>query len=226
MISFASATVLAWGVVSLVGVPLSSSSVSTIVGRVDVPDAPRAVARRPSVAALGMPVHRELPDRRRSVVYLETAPNGDGGAGRGGMAAIDQRGETFVPHVLAVSTDTVVDFPNNDETFHNVFSLSRIRPFDLGRYAAGRSKSVRFTRPGIVRVFCDIHSHMSAFVLVFPHRFFAVTDEDGRYRIDGVPPGSYTIVAWNESTEPGVREVEIPDTGGELNIGFLLGREG
>ena len=92
-----------------------------------------------------------------------------------------------------------VDFPNSDRTYHNVFSLSKTRPFDLGRYAAGRSKSVRFDRPGIVRVFCDIHSHMSAFILVFGHRFFTVTDEDGRYRLEGVPPGSYTVSVWHET---------------------------
>ena len=77
-----------------------------------------------------------------------------------------------------------MDFPNNDRTYHNVFSLSKTKAFDLGRYAAGQSKAVRFDQPGIVRVFCDIHSHMSAFILVFAHRYFAVTDDEGRYRID------------------------------------------
>ena len=96
-----------------------------------------------------------------------------------------------MPHVLAIVAGTTVDFPNNDATYHNVFSLSKTKPFDLGRYAGGRSKAVRFDRPGIVRVFCDIHSHMSAFILVFAHRYFAVTDDEGRYRLDDVPPGTY-----------------------------------
>ena len=87
---------------------------------------------------------------------------------------MDQRNETFVPHLLAVTVGTTVDFPNNDRTYHNVFSLSKAQRFDLGRYAAGRSKAVRFDRPGVVRVFCDIHSHMNAFILVFTHRFFGV----------------------------------------------------
>ena len=80
---------------------------------------------------------------------------------------MDQRNETFLPRLLAVQTGTTVDFPNSDSTYHNVFSLSRARRFDLGRYAAGKTKSVRFDRPGVVRVFCDIHSHMSAFIVVF-----------------------------------------------------------
>src|SRR5437762_1374944 len=124
---------------------------------------------------------------------------------------MDQRDETFVPHVLAIVAGTTVDFPNNDETYHNVFSLSRARSFDLGRYAAGRSKSIRFDRPGIVRVFCDIHSHMSAFILVFNHPFFAMTDAEGRYRIENIPPGSYNVVAWNEGLASEPRVAVIPD---------------
>ena len=137
---------------------------------------------------------------------------------------MDQRRETFVPHVLAVTAGAVVDFPNSDETYHNVFSLSRVRSFDLGRYASGRSKSVRFDRPGIVRVFCDIHSHMSAFVLVFAHRLFTVTGEDGRYRIDDVPAGSYTVVAWHEVMERESREVTIRGNGAGVELNFVLDR--
>ena len=133
--------------------------------------------------------------------------------------AIDQRRETFVPHVLAVTAGTDVAFPNSDETYHNVFSLSPVRSFDLGRYASGRSRSVRFDRPGIVRVFCDIHSHMSAFVLVFSHRFFAVTDDAGRHRIDGVPAGAYTVVRWHELFESQSQSVEVP-AGGEVELNF------
>ena len=112
-------------------------------------------------------------DRRRSVVYLDPAPRAAFDAREEPHARLDQRDESFVPHVLAIVAGTTVDFPNNDRTYHNVFSLSKTRSFDLGRYAAGHSKAIRFDRPGIVRVFCDIHSHMSAFILVFAHRYFA-----------------------------------------------------
>ena len=71
---------------------------------------------------------------------------------------------------------------------------------------------MRFDRPGIVRVFCDIHSHMNAFVLVFSHPFFALTDADGRYRIDNVPPGTYSVIAWNEGDAPS-RGRDVPDGG-------------
>jgi hypothetical protein len=135
---------------------------------------------------------------------------------------MDQRGETFVPHVLAVSTGTVVDFPNNDLTYHSVFSLSKPKRFDLGRYAQGRSKAVRFDRPGVVRVFCDIHSHMSAFILVFDHRYFDAADSLGRYQIDDVPPGTYSVVAWREGETRIGRTVTIPADGGVVEVNFAV----
>ena len=124
---------------------------------------------------------------------------------------MDQRNETFVPHVLAITTGTVVDFPNSDLIYHNVFSLSKPARFDLGRYAVGRSKAVRFDKPGIVRVFCDIHSHMNAFILVFSHPFFAVADDEGRYRIDGIPPGTYNVVAWSDRTGLEAKAVTVAE---------------
>jgi hypothetical protein len=135
---------------------------------------------------------------------------------------MDQRNEAFVPYVLAVLVGTTVDFPNSDRTYHNVFSFSKTKRFDLGRYARGGSKSVRFDRPGVVRVFCDIHSHMSAYILVFAHRYFAATDPEGRYRIDNVPPGTYTVVAWNDGQTRLSRSVRVPETGGIVELDFAL----
>jgi plastocyanin len=169
-----------------------------------------------------MPPAHDTSDRRRSVVYLDPAPRAAFDARDEPHARLDQRDEQFVPHILAIVAGTTVDFPNNDRTYHNVFSLSKTRSFDLGRYAAGHSKAIRFERPGIVRVFCDIHSHMSAFILVFAHRYFAVTDDQGRYHIDNVPPGSYTVVAWNEAMSTESHGVSIPDGGGEIDLSFLF----
>jgi plastocyanin len=166
-------------------------------------------------------MEHEPADRTRSVVYLETAPRGAFEQVEPGRAVMDQRNETFVPHVLAITTGTVVDFPNSDRIYHNVFSLSKPARFDLGRYDVGRSKSVRFDRPGIVRVFCEIHSHMNAFILVFSHPFFAVTDADGRYRINNVPPGSYTVIAWHEGAPSEPRTAAVPDAGA-AEIDFVL----
>jgi plastocyanin len=179
---------------------------------------------RPNVADLGMRNGHGATDRRRSVVYLDPGPRAAFDAREEPHARMDQQNETFIPHVLAIMAGTIVDFPNNDRTYHNVFSLSKTKSFDLGRYAAGRSKSVRFDKPGIVRVFCDIHSHMSAYILVFSHPYFAVTDEQGRYAIDGVPPGSYTVFAWNEAMETQSRRIAVSD-GGAVDVDFSLARK-
>jgi plastocyanin len=179
-------------------------------------------AERPDVAALGMPEPRDAPDRRTAVVFLETAPRGAFEVAPPGRAVLDQRNETFVPHVLAVTVGTTVEFPNSDRVFHNVFSLSKAKRFDLGRYPRGASRSVRFDRPGMVRVFCEIHSHMSAFVLVFAHRFFDTTDASGRYRIEGVPAGNYTLAVWNEGEVRSTREVQVPVGGGEVVQDFVV----
>jgi plastocyanin len=195
-----------------------------IRGRVELRNPPPDREARPNVADLGMPNPHGGTDRRRSVVYLDPAPRPAFDPAEPRRARMDQRNETFVPHVLAIVAGTVVDFPNSDSTYHNVFSLSKTRSFDLGRYAAGRSKPVRFDHPGIVRVFCDIHSHMSAFILVFAHRYFSVTDDEGRYRLENVPPGTYTAFAWNESTPLESRRVVVPDTGVDVEVNFTLGR--
>jgi len=193
----------------------------SIRGRVEIRRPAAAIERRPGVADLGTPTARDTPDLLRSVVYLESAPRGAFETSDGGHAVMDQRNETFVPHVLAISTGTTVDFPNSDKFYHNVFSLSKTRPFDLGRYAAGNSRPVRFDRAGIVRVFCDIHSHMNAYILVFSHPFFAMTDSEGRYRIENVPPGTYGVIAWNEGTSSETRPITVPD-GGIAELDFTL----
>jgi|1186.fasta_scaffold326127_1 plastocyanin len=204
--------------------PTGAPRASGIIrGRVELRQSSAEAAPRVSVADLGMGSMHEPPDRR-SVVYLDPAPRAAFDTREEPRPRLDQRNETFVPHVLPIVAGTTVDFPNNDQTYHNVFSLSKTKTFDLGRYAVGRSKSVRFDRPGIVRVFCDIHSHMSAFILVFAHRYFALSESDGTYRLENVPPGTYTVVAWNESAPLESRRVVVPDAGGEVEVNFALGR--
>ena len=196
----------------------------TIRGRVETRRSPVAAERRPSIAEFSTPesvAAREAVDRSRSVVYLESAPRGAFEQSEPARAVMDQRNETFVPHVLAITTGTTVDFPNSDRIYHNVFSLSKTKRFDLGRYPVGHSRPVKFDQPGIVRVFCDIHSHMNAFILVFSHPFFAVTDSEGRYHIDNVPAGSYSVIAWNEGTSSEPRPAVVPD-GGVAELDFTV----
>ena len=144
------------------------------------------------------------------VIYLDSVPSTDDTAGAGSKRlAIEQHEETFVPHVLPVLLGSTVEFPNQDPVFHNVFSLSKSRSFDLGRYPKGASKSVHFDRLGTVQVFCHIHSDMSAVVLVLGNPFFTIPAPPGRYAIEGVPAGEYRLVAWHERIKPIVRRVRV-----------------
>jgi plastocyanin len=206
---------------SLAGGAPTAGADGTIRGTVDIRRSEIVTTARPASAGLGAGPRRPV-EFRPAVVYLEKAPGGAFELPEGGRASMDQRDQTFVPHVLAITVGTTVDFPNNDLTFHNVFSLSKTRTFDLGRYSRGRSKSVRFDRPGVVRVFCDIHSHMSAFILVFAHSYFAVTDRAGRYVIPGVPPGTYALAVWHEGDVRETRTVTIPDAGAAIDVDFVV----
>jgi len=124
-------------------------------------------------------------------------------------AAISQRDESFVPRVVAVTRNSTVEFPNFDPFFHDVFSLSKNATFDLGRYPKGQTRERRFTQPGIVKVFCNIHSDMSAIVMVFDHRYFAIPSADGTFEIDAVPPGTWTVNAWHERIGATSRSLQV-----------------
>lgn len=102
----------------------------------------------------------------------------------------------FDPVRLAVLEGTTVDFPNSDSVFHSAFSISDSNPFDLGVYGQGREKFVLFKNPGLVEIFCHIHSHMRAFLMVLENPFFVSTSKEGNYRIEGVPVGTYRVTVW------------------------------
>jgi plastocyanin len=214
---------LALSALTLGSVSTDKAATGTIRGQVVVPQAVVS-ATRPAVADLAAPRHDPV-DRRRSVVYLESAPRQAFEELRPGRVKMDQRGQQFIPRVLAITVGTTVDFPNSDTTFHNAFSLAPTGAFDLGRYRPGRTKSVRFDRPGPVPVSCDIHSHMSAYILVFNHPFFAATDDEGRYSIAGVPAGTYTLTVWSELGRPAPRKVTLTE-GETVEANFQVGRGG
>lgn len=109
---------------------------------------------------------------------------------------LDQKGQRFIPRILAVVVGQAVDFRNSDKIFHNVFSYSPPKRFDLGRYPRGKSKRLTFSKPGLVQVFCDIHSDMRADIVVVPSRRYAYVDAAGRFRIENAPAGKHTLVVW------------------------------
>jgi plastocyanin len=127
-----------------------------------------------------------------------------------------QKNQTFTPRVIAIAAGETVDFPNFDPIYHNVFSPSPVRRFDLGKYSRGQSRSVTFPRPGLVNVFCDIHSNMEAYVLVLANRAFARPDAEGRYKLPDLPPGTYVVRAWHPDFPERKREVLVPAEGEAL----------
>lgn len=158
------------------GVPISTNAYAT-----------RSVNnQRPSAA----------PEMRAVVVYLKDAKFTD--TLPVSTAEIRQEHESFSPRVVAITRGSTVDFPNFDPFFHNVFSLSGAASFDLGRYQTGKSRSREFAKAGIVKVYCHLHSQMSATIVVFDHPYFTVPDADGSFTLPNVPPGSYTLVGWHE----------------------------
>jgi plastocyanin len=144
------------------------------------------------------------------------------GASEGPNASIVQREMRIIPRVTAITVGTEVDFPNQDNVFHNLFSLSEPKRFNLGRYPPGESESVEFDEPGIVRLFCDIHSDMSAVVIVLNTPFYTRPAADGSYRIQNLPPGSHRVVAWHERAPPDTMTVTVTD-GRESQLDFTLG---
>jgi plastocyanin len=145
------------------------------------------------------------------VLYLEDAPALAAAttATTRAQPEMRQHDERFTPHVLAVTTGTTIAFPNDDPIYHNVFSLSRARTFDLGRYPQGESKSLRFDHAGVVQVFCHIHADMSGYILVQPNRYFVSPDSTGRFVMDDIPPGQYLLVAWHERIKPIVTPLRV-----------------
>lgn len=134
---------------------------------------------------------------------------------------IAQRDESFVPRVAAVTRGSTVEFPNYDAYFHNVFSLSRGSSFDLGRYPRGETRSRTFTRPGLVKVYCHLHSDMSATIVVFDHPFYTVPRPDGTFTLADVPAGRYRLAAWHERIGENAADVEVT-SGGTARLTFVL----
>jgi plastocyanin len=146
-----------------------------------------------------------VPGTGGAVVWYE--PEGGVPRGTPRTAEIGTREKRFLPRVTVVPPRSTVAFPNHDPIFHNVFSVSAGNRFDLGRYREGESRSTRLDKPGLVRVYCNVHEQMVAYVMVVESPFHAVTDEAGRFRLDGLPPGRGSLVVWHERA--GTRRIPV-----------------
>jgi plastocyanin len=164
-----------------------------------------SVYQRGTVVKLGKDAEEDPLSFERShvVIYLEGPDPADhlsASPSRQPMQQpIQQIDRRFSPDLLAVQAGSTVSFPNMDPIYHNIFSLSKPRVFDLGSYNKGETRYVVFPKPGIVDVYCHLHPNMEATVVVTPNHWYARSDRSGQYRIPDVPPGRYTIVAWHKS---------------------------
>ncbi len=138
-------------------------------------------------------------ERSRVVIYLEGLEPADSKLANSVNFKIAQIDRRFTPDLLVVPIGSKVSFPNMDPIFHNIFSLSKPKSFDLGSYDKGESREVAFPKPGIVDIYCHLHPNMESTVVVTPNRWYARSDRSGQFQIHDVPPGKYTIVAWHKS---------------------------
>src|SRR6202453_2175240 len=126
---------------------------------------------------------------------------------------LNQQGARFDPELVVVPTGSTVQFPNLDPIFHNVFSLSKARKFDLGYYPQGQSRTVKFNNPGVVQVYCHIHSNMYAAIVVTASPWFQKPSPDGSFSFSDVPAGRYRLTAWHKIAGPHKVNVQVPETG-------------
>ena len=198
---------------SLAALPLGAATVS---GRVELRD-----SRDPAV--------RNRKDFSGVVISLKPLDSASPPAGDK-HAVMLQKDKTFSPHVLAVAAGSVVDFPNADPIFHNAFSSYSGQVFDIGLYPPGTTRSLRFAREGVVRVFCNIHSSMSAVIVVVGSPYFATTKRDGAFEISDMPPGDYDLTVFHEraseATLEGLkRKVTVGPDGASL-AGLMISEAG
>lgn len=160
---------------------------------------------------------------RDFVVYIDQPMPGAPFPPPTNPAVIEQRDATFFPHVLPILVGTTVSWPNFDEIYHNVFSMSQAKSFDLQLYNSDQpSKSVVFDHAGQVDVFCAIHSKMHCIVVVLENPYFAQTDDKDHFVIRNVPAGTYKLHAWHERVPGATRDVTVP-ADGEVTVDFVLG---
>jgi plastocyanin len=146
-----------------------------------------------------------------AVVYLmgETTDQNLGG----GTVVISENAKGFDPLVRVISVNTRVEFKNRDRVFHNAFSVSPAKPFDVGSFPPGQRRAVVFDHPGVIQVYCELHPAAAALLVVVPTRYFARVDSDGGFRLGHVPPGDYKLVAWHPDLGEINRDVHVPARG-------------
>ncbi len=133
---------------------------------------------------------------------------------------IEQRGREFLPHLMAIPVGSTISFPNFDTVFHNVFSSSPTAAFDLGLYKAGEARDYTFQKEGIIRLGCNLHANMSAYIAVVSQPYYVVTDDGGKFAFKHLAPGKYKLKAWSERTKaPITQDVTVKVGANDIKVG-------
>lgn len=156
-------------------------------------------------------------ERLRVVVYVDGTALGTKTA----TATMEQRNRRFIPETIVVPVGSTVSFPNLDPIFHNVFSLSKVKNFDLGNYPRNQARSVTFTKPGIVFVHCHLHPNMGASIVVSPNAWSTQPDATGAFQLTDVPAGRHKLVAWHKAAGFFEQTVEVPSSG-KVQLDFII----
>jgi len=170
--------------------------------------------QRGSPVALQSDTHENALDYERAhvVVYLEGSSASISAkpiAAEPTTAEMEQQNRRFAPDLVVIPAGSSVSFPNFDPIFHNVFSLSKAKSFDLGNYSKGQTRMVTFPKPGIVAVYCHLHPNMTGTIVVAPNQWAARVDASGQYTLTNVPPGKYTVVAWHKTGGTFRKTIEV-----------------
>lgn len=190
----------------------------------------RSVTPAVSVYQRGMTVKLAQPaeedplvyERSRVVVYIEGITEKQAAPATSlSPAEIQQIDRHFMPDLVVIPAGSTVSFPNMDPIFHNIYSLSKAKSFDLGAYDKGETRRVTFPRPGIVEIYCHLHPNMQATVVVTPSRYYARPDRTGHYQIPNVPPGHYTLVAWHKAAGFFRRSIDV-EAGQSTTADFFI----
>jgi plastocyanin len=157
---------------------------------------------------------------RDVVVSVHGVPAAAGRPARSERPTLTQKDQSFQPRVLGVPVGGSVEFPNLDPIFHNVFSYSKAKRFDLGKYGQGKSESVTFDKPGLVKVFCEIHSNMSAYIYVVDSPYVIQPDARGEFAFPGLPNGTYELQMWHPERGTRREQVTVTDSGTRVELAF------
>ena len=210
---------LAWSIAATFPCAMGARGQAVVEGKVTLPAKPAEAVSTPRYRAKNAGAIA-LPEAPKAVVYLEGVFPANSSTNAAPPVLVEQKGFQFAPGLIPVLKGTRVEFPNQDGDYHNVFSYSKTKRFDLGRYRQDeKPAAIVFDQPGVVKLYCEIHEHMRGTILVLDTPFFTKSDGEGIFRLEHLPAGNYVLKAWLDEKTIWVKPVEL-HAGVTLHVDF------